>query len=399
MIFSKKKFFFGQLFVGGMFLFPLLVSAQTCQIVSGGVDEYLCNPRTNTLPPNCVKEDQGGMLCEGIPVGYSIRAEGRLEISPASIKEGESARLTWSTQGAGGCQINGTPEPPNGTIAITPKKNASYTLSCKGLDGTGGSTGESREIGMVSINVIPSPASELTDDGNTCSGAECYNSATGNQRSTSEVTSTNLTYVPLEPFVGVNQTGQATFGELLSGFFKLLINVGAFFAVVVLVVGGITYMVSESTVNKLIGKERVKAAFIGLAILGASWLILNTINPELITFNKDLLSPAPSNIIVTRNSSLGQDGVQRIKLGGKKFNDLGKELNCPAGSVKNCVGEEVLVFEPAQKNNKTVKNAIKDFNEKYCKGVLYNVDGWRVVEKSGSLVGVPGTTMYVCTTK
>lgn len=382
-----------------MLLFPLLVSAQTCQIVSGGVGEYLCNPRTNTLPPNCVEEDQGGMLCEGIPAGYNIQAEGRFEISPTSIKEGESARLTWSTQGAGECQINGTPEPPNGTITVTPKKNAGYTLSCKGLGGTGNPTGGSQIIGTVSINVTPSPTSEIIDDGNTCSGAECYNSATGNQRSTNELVSTNLTYIPLEPFVGVNQTGQATFGELLSGFFKLLINVGAFFAVVVLVVGGITYMVSESTVNKLIGKERVKAAFIGLAILGASWLILNTINPQLITFDKNLLSPAPSNTVITRNSSLGQDGVERLKLASKRFNDLGKELNCPAGQFKSCIGEEVLVFEPAQKNNKTVKNAIKDFNEKYCKGILNNVDGWRVVERSGSLVGVPGATVYVCTTK
>lgn len=97
----------------------------------------------------------------------------------------------------------------------------------------------------------------------------------------------DLPYIPLEPLPGVDQTGQADFGDLIAGFFRILINLGAFAAVTVLVIGGITYMVSEKSFSKLMAKERIKAALWGLAILAGAWLILYTINPQLISFTLD----------------------------------------------------------------------------------------------------------------
>ena len=115
----------------------------------------------------------------------------------------------------------------------------------------------------------------------------------------------NLTYVPLEPLPGVDQTGQANFADLIKGFFRLLVNVGAFVAVTVLVIGGITYMISEAAVTKLVAREKIKAAFWGLAILAGAWLILNTVNPELLTFNRDFLNPAQNS---TTGGVQGQGG-------------------------------------------------------------------------------------------
>lgn len=123
------------------------------------------------------------------------------------------------------------------------------------------------------------------------------------------VESTNLTYVPLEPLPGIDQSGGAQFGDLVAGFFRILINIGAFVAVTVLVIGGITYMVSEATVNKFIAKEKIKAAFFGLAILAGAWLILNTINPELLKFKRDLLDPAPSYVFILDSPDVARDAA------------------------------------------------------------------------------------------
>ncbi len=129
----------------------------------------------------------------------------------------------------------------------------------------------------------------------------------------------NLTYVPLEPLPGVPQGGDANFADLITGFFKLLVNLGAFIAVTMLVIGGITYMVSASTVTKFVAKEKIKAAFWGMAILAGAWLILNTINPQLLMFNKELVGPAAGN------PTTGGSGFSNtVNIG--KFND-----DCVAG--------------------------------------------------------------------
>lgn len=96
----------------------------------------------------------------------------------------------------------------------------------------------------------------------------------------------NCTYVPLEPLPGVGpQTGRPEdFAALLAGIFKLLITLGSLFAVVMLVVAGIGYMLSEAAVDISKAKSRAKAALWGLLLLAMSWLILYTVNPELLKF-------------------------------------------------------------------------------------------------------------------
>src|SRR3989338_10027586 len=95
-----------------------------------------------------------------------------------------------------------------------------------------------------------------------------------------------LTYTPLEPLPGtVNGWGETQqLPALLSAFFKLLITLGSLFAVVMLVVAGIGYMVSEAAVDIEKAKQRAQAALWGLLLLAGSWLILYTINPELLNF-------------------------------------------------------------------------------------------------------------------
>lgn len=101
---------------------------------------------------------------------------------------------------------------------------------------------------------------------------------------------TNLTYTPLEPLPGLAQyeTGNSNFGQLLSMAFKLLIVLAALIAVGSFVYAGISYMVSDVPLVKFSASKRLQAAFLGLAILLGSWLILFTINPQLVMFSSAL---------------------------------------------------------------------------------------------------------------
>ena len=60
-----------------------------------------------------------------------------LSVSPASIKLGESTKLSWTSQNATECDIQPGigPVKPQGTVNIKPSANTTYKLVCMGADG------------------------------------------------------------------------------------------------------------------------------------------------------------------------------------------------------------------------------------------------------------------------
>jgi hypothetical protein len=112
--------------------------------------------------------------------------------------------------------------------------------------------------------------------------------------------SINLTYIPLEPLTGfINyQNGQTNFCSLLNGMFRLLIFLGGLMAVGSFVYAGVMYMTSEVVGTKSRAKESLQASLWGLCLLLASYIILNTINPQLISCNQ-ALNPVTNNSIIT----------------------------------------------------------------------------------------------------
>jgi hypothetical protein len=117
------------------------------------------------------------------------------------------------------------------------------------------------------------------------------------------------TYTPLEPLPGVQSDAQSgnNFPAFVSSIFKIFITFGALFAVVMLVIAGIGYMVSESAVDISKAKDRAKAALWGLVLLTACYLILNTINPNLLQFNTLLNS---INVLKTPSGVSPQTSVR-----------------------------------------------------------------------------------------
>ncbi|MBP9771405.1 MAG: hypothetical protein KBD16_00555 [Candidatus Pacebacteria bacterium] len=83
------------------------------------------------------------------------------------------------------------------------------------------------------------------------------------------------------PFVG--QT--TSIASYFNGIFRLGLGLAITFAILMIVVNGIKYMVSDAVGDKMSAKDIIKGAVIGLLIVFGSVLVLNTVNPEITKFN------------------------------------------------------------------------------------------------------------------
>lgn len=97
-----------------------------------------------------------------------------------------------------------------------------------------------------------------------------------------------IKYNVLAPFPGdPNKIDAArsvsTFSGYLSGAIPFILRLAAVFAVVQIVIGGFQWALSEAVGNIQDAKDRMTQAIIGLVLAMTSYLILNSINPELVT--------------------------------------------------------------------------------------------------------------------
>jgi hypothetical protein len=74
-------------------------------------------------------------------------------------------------------------------------------------------------------------------------------------------------------------------------FFNMVIALSAAAAVFMIAAGGLQYMTTDSWQGKSDGKDRVKNAVIGLLMVLCSYLILQTINPQLVNIPSTLVTP------------------------------------------------------------------------------------------------------------
>lgn len=97
-----------------------------------------------------------------------------------------------------------------------------------------------------------------------------------------------LVYCPLEgsAFADFNKTttGNTQLGQFLSQAFSFGLAIAAALAVIMIVWGGVEIMLSESVFKKEDGKKKISDAIWGLVLALVSWLILYTINPDILVF-------------------------------------------------------------------------------------------------------------------
>ncbi len=159
-------------------------------------------------------------------------------------------------------------------------------------------------------------------------------------------TTTDYLLVKDLPFVGKTESIASYF----NGIFRLGLGLAITFAVLMLVVNGIKYMVSDAGGDKGKAKSGMTAAIIGLLIVFGSVLILNTVNPEITKFNISetirrtkeavLKGQAASTMPPADRTLWPDDTTERGLLGGT----CTIKGRCPFVSVnkKNCtyVGEK-----------------------------------------------------------
>jgi hypothetical protein len=77
--------------------------------------------------------------------------------------------------------------------------------------------------------------------------------------------------------------GEAGIDVFLNNAFAILISIGAALAVGVFVYGGLRYLTSSAGVSTENAKGKMQNAVLGLIMLLATWIIFNTINPDLLS--------------------------------------------------------------------------------------------------------------------
>src|SRR3989344_266458 len=100
------------------------------------------------------------------------------------------------------------------------------------------------------------------------------------------VSSQETKYELLEPIPYVEtEEGKTTASQYLSGIFSFVIGIAGVLAVLMIIYGGIKYMSTDAFTGKDEAKGIIGGAIWGLVLTIGSWLILNTINPDLVNFN------------------------------------------------------------------------------------------------------------------
>ncbi|HEV7449076.1 MAG TPA: pilin [Candidatus Paceibacterota bacterium] len=126
------------------------------------------------------------------------------------------------------------------------------------------------------------------------------------------------TYTPLEPLPGFPTTfggknSNNSISTEIGDALKIFIWLGAIVAVVILILGALTYMFSDVVTNKKNAIDRIRRAMWGILILGGSWLILNTINPQLVNLNLkiDPFAPINTSTNTPTTNNIGSAGGQQ----------------------------------------------------------------------------------------
>src|SRR3989344_3814898 len=113
-------------------------------------------------------------------------------------------------------------------------------------------------------------------------------------------------YTPLVSLPGATQEGVSTnMSAYLSGVIKLLIALGGAISILMAIIGGTQYVAAGIAPSaKEDAKNRITNAFIGLALILASYLILNSINPKLVQFGF-MLPPVGTSPMATSTGVAG----------------------------------------------------------------------------------------------
>lgn len=190
----------------------------------------------------------------------------------------------------------------------------------------------------------------------------------------------DINYVPLEPLPGFPTSGNVDLPTFLNALFKILFSIGALLAVGNMVVGGIAYMTSEVTEGKSNARQRMTGSLYGLLLLAGSYLILNTINPQLLNLSFNVQNSG-ANTTAPANTTPAVGGGVNSGSGGTNNNATGSTTY-----LNYCVPGRSLDYYPSISTTDQLNQ---------CANTCSSAGGQFVQTASGSDSGGSYTT-YSC---
>lgn len=186
-------------------------------------------------------------------------------------------------------------------------------------------------------------------------------------------------YSLLAPLPGLSHVeGKIQLGEYINIIVTIVIAVAGVLAVVMLIIGGVQYMTTDALAGKSNARETITKAILGLVLALASYIILKTINPNLVNINPDIKkieytatigadgeiipidgSSAPSDETSTAFKAWAQANSKKITL--TKTN--GDKVDVSACEESNM--ETVQAFSMTYKVHKLVAPSLRRINDKW----------------------------------
>jgi len=162
----------------------------------------------------------------------------------------------------------------------------------------------------------------------------------------------NTNYIPLTDIPGIQGATSANPGGVLQGLFNLAIGLGSILAIIMIIFAGFKYMYEESISGKSNAKEKITNAFFGLLLILGSYIILKTINGDLLRINL-LLPENDSKLsgLVAKQKEFETSLDSAIKSAEKALNeakvirDQITLIDTEISSLKSIIGDSNTGFE------------------------------------------------------
>ena len=85
------------------------------------------------------------------------------------------------------------------------------------------------------------------------------------------------------PLTGDRYATETRLPEYVNGIIGIAIGISAVFAILMIIIGGFQYMTSDAIQGKQDGKNGIRNTFWGIILIAGAFIILNTINPSLLS--------------------------------------------------------------------------------------------------------------------
>lgn len=194
---------------------------------------------------------------------------------------------------------------------------------------------------------VPTPTQDEVD-------RQILNSQIGTPQAPPAVTSAEILRRPnqneftaLAGVPGITNLGRVTMGEFVNALYRMLIVIGALWAVLKITLAGLKYMGSDNFGNKSEAKEDIKSSLLGLLILLATALIITTVmgGVDLNAFRNTPIVPytpqSPPPLNPTPGGGAGGGGAVSVKKEAG-CNQLGaNNVTCSSGKVGTISGNKI----------------------------------------------------------